>query len=127
MVEDVINGKITKIVSQYQVIVNAGYSDGVKKDMKFIIYDKGEEIIDPDTKKSLGKVEIVKARIEPIHIQENFTTMETYEQETTSIRKMLLSSQHAYRQKPLPLSYEPSGKSSIRAVQIGDLVRQDLS
>jgi len=83
---DLIKGKVVKIINEYQVIVDAGYEDGVTKDMNFIIYQEGEEIKDPDTKKSLGKLEHVKARIKPIHIQNKFSTMETTEKEISKIQ-----------------------------------------
>lgn len=129
MINEIIRGKIIKIINSYTVLANVGYSQGVKKDMKFIIYSEGEEIIDPDTKKSLGKVEIVKARIEPLHIQENFSTMETYEREPDRIRKLFLDTEHAERQKPLPLPKDMNivDISSDKYVKIGDLIRQDLS
>ena len=130
MTEDVIKGKVIKIVNKYQVLVNVGYSHGVKKDMKFIIYSEGQEIKDPDTKKSLGKVEILKSRIEPTHIQEKFSTMETYEKEVTSLaRAMIFSRDVAETQKPLPLPYETEDDifEQDKYIRVGDLVRQDLA
>lgn len=65
-------GKVVKILDSYRVVINFG-KDIAKKGQKFIIYDEGEEIMDPDTKVSLGKLEILKATVEIEHVQEKFS------------------------------------------------------
>jgi hypothetical protein len=129
MTNEIIKGKIIKIINSYTVLVNVGYFQGVKKDMKFIIYSEGEEIIDPDTKESLGKIENVKARVAPLHIQENFSIMETYEKEFGGLRNLIYDPEYAKKQKPLPLPKDMDNLniSTDKYVKIGDLVRQDLS
>lgn len=121
-------GKIIKILDNKRVIVNLGYKDGVKKDMRFIIYAEGEEIIDPESKTSLGKREIVKHEIRAIHIQEKFSIME---------------SDIWVRPNPTLISiFDPSGNMTQKdfllretvkteavdlAIKVGDLVKQDVS
>jgi curli biogenesis system outer membrane secretion channel CsgG len=47
-------GKVIKINTDGTIIMKPGTAGGVKNNMKFTIYSKGEEVIDPDTGLSLG-------------------------------------------------------------------------
>lgn len=126
---EIIKGKVAKILNNYRVVVNVGYDNGVKKDMKFIIYSEGETIRDPDTNQELSKVEFVKARIEPIHIQEKITIMETYEKEVSKLSALFGNGSAIERQKPFITNTTFKAKSDNvnMIVIVGDLVRQDLS
>jgi hypothetical protein len=120
-----LKGKIIKILDDRRVIVNLGFKDGVKKDMKFIIYDEGEEIIDPESKTSLGKREIVKHRIKSIHIQENFSIMVS-DVWISTILDRLFDADHK-TQKKLLLEEDVKRPEDIeRAIKVGDLVRQEV-
>ncbi len=55
--------KIVAIISDTQVVVNAGLHDVKEGDVLKIIGEKGPEILDPDTGKSLGTLDVVKAKI----------------------------------------------------------------
>ena len=59
-----IEGKIAEIIDTATVVINRGYKDGVEEGMRFIIYEPGNEIEDPDTGESLGTFENVKAKVE---------------------------------------------------------------
>lgn len=121
-----LKGKIIKILDDKRVIVNLGYKDDVKKDMRFIIYTEGEEIIDPESKKSLGKREIVKHRIKAIHIQENFSIMESDVWVKTTFDKLL--GPGLKTQKDLLLKENVKKIEEVDlAIKVGDLVRQDVS
>lgn len=111
----VLKGRIVKKLDEYKVVVNIGYIDGLKKDMRFIIYEEGEEITDPETGESLGRLEIVKAKIKPLHVQERITIMESANYKK-ALFPTLFSDKPIYTQLPLPDS-----------VKEGDLVREDIS
>ena len=51
---DLIKGKVAAIKGDYAIIINKGYEDGVEEDMRFLIYEEGDEIKDPDTNESPG-------------------------------------------------------------------------
>lgn len=57
------------------VVINLGRDHGVTEGDKFLIYRYGEEVKDPDTGESLGKVEIVLGRGVVKHIQQSMTTL----------------------------------------------------
>lgn len=119
-----IKGKIIKILDNKRVIINLGYNDWIEKDMKFIIYDEGEEIIDPESNISLGKREIVKHKIKAIHIQENFSIMVSDVWGRSMIDKLMNTG--IKTQKPFLLKDDANKKINLH-IKVGDFVRQDVS
>jgi translation initiation factor 2 gamma subunit (eIF-2gamma) len=80
--------KIIKIIDDYTIVINQGETDNVKIGDLFLVYEIGEELYDPDTKESLGKLEIVKGKGKVVHAQEKISTIESIEiKKTRSIRK----------------------------------------
>lgn len=67
--------KVAKIVDEFTLIINKGQKDGISTGDRFLIYSIGEEIFDPDTKKSLGELEVVKGTGKVTHIQNNLSTI----------------------------------------------------
>jgi len=77
-----ITGEVAKIIDSFTVVINKGYLNGVKEDMKFVIYQPGEEIFDPKTKESLGHYEKVKIKVKVTNVAEKHATAGTYEYDT---------------------------------------------
>ena len=126
-----IEGKVAEIVDEYTVVINRGHEHGVEEDMRFVIYEPGEEIKDPKTKESLGKFEYVKAKVEVVNVQEKFSTAKTYETHTMTmpaIQALALVGGQTMRNE-LPLDEETRAGLQKRPriyVKNGDLVRQIL-
>ena len=80
--------KVIKIVDKYKVAINKGSIDGVSRDDIFMIFEKGEELFDPDTKESLGNLEIPKLRMKVLNIQEKITLLESAETVIETDRKI---------------------------------------
>ncbi len=79
-----IEGKIAEILSSYAVVINLGSKDGISEGDKFVIYQIGKEIVDPETNESLGKLEVHKGTVIAKVVQENMCIAETegeYEEE----------------------------------------------
>ncbi len=71
--------RVAKVLSETRIVLNVGSKDGIKESYNFLVYSIGEEdIIDPVTGKSLGKLEYVKGKGHVIHLQENMCTIETF-------------------------------------------------
>ena len=122
-----IEGKVAKIIDVYTVVINRGLEHGVEEDMRFVIYEPGEEIKDPDGG-SLGIFENVKAKVEVVDVKEKFSTAETYEIHTTAMPAIQPLVGQTTRKK-LPLDEETSvrlEKGLRPSVKIGDFVRQIL-
>lgn len=64
--------------SDYKLVLNVGANDGVKSNDKFLIYALSDhEVIDPDTKESLGFLELVKGTGKVVHLQDKLCTIES--------------------------------------------------
>ena len=76
--------KVISVLDEYRVVINKGSNHGVTSEDVFLVYRLGNELFDPDTKESLGVLEIVCGEGKPEHIQEKITTLKTSK---TQIRK----------------------------------------
>lgn len=66
---------ISDIVDKKTVVINRGSNDGIDKGDSFVLYKKGKEIIDPETNKSLGELEIVVGYGIASHVQDAMSTI----------------------------------------------------
>lgn len=70
--------KVVNIINSFKVALNVGANDGIKEDYTFLIYElSDDEIIDPDTNKSLGKLEIPKGKGRVTNVQDNLCIIES--------------------------------------------------
>lgn len=71
-----LDGKVIEFrENDKEVVINRGTDHGVEDGMIYLIYLEGEEIVDPDTKESLGKLEIVCGRGKVTHTQAKMSTL----------------------------------------------------
>ena len=122
-----IEGKVAEVIDIYTVVINRGNEHGVEEDMRFVIYELGEEIKDPDTDESLGKFEYVKAKVRVTNVSEKFSTATTCEADT-SPALMGLRGLLGQQCQILPLDKEMKEKmpNYNPTVNIRDLVKQIL-
>ena len=66
---------IVKKIDNYQIVINKGTKDDINNNMRFLVYEEGEEITDPNSKESLGKLEIPKGFFKVQHIQDRISTL----------------------------------------------------
>jgi hypothetical protein len=59
------------------VVLGAGSDQGVREGLLFVIYELGDEIYDPETSESLGRLEIVKGRVKVTHVQDKISHAST--------------------------------------------------
>ena len=71
--------QVVHIQDNLTVIINAGENKGVKNGQRFLIVGIGQEIYDPETKESLGMLEIIRGKAEVIHVQEKIATLKSIE------------------------------------------------
>ncbi|WP_418451867.1 hypothetical protein [Candidatus Ventrimonas sp.] len=70
--------KVVRVIDEYKLVLNIGSDDGAKQGQKYLIYEVGpEEIFDPDTKESLGFLELVKGTGIITHVQPKMSTIES--------------------------------------------------
>lgn len=74
-----IRGKIARVLSAREVVINKGADSGVEIGMVFkILSTKGSEIKDPDTGEALGSVDLVKTSVKITEVQERIAVASTY-------------------------------------------------
>jgi len=69
--------KVVFVVDDYQVAINRGSENGIKLGQRFLVYELGKEVIDPDTGSSLGRLEIVRGTGKVSHLQEKMATLKS--------------------------------------------------
>ena len=69
--------KVAQIRSDTEIVLAAGSDQLVTEGMKFVIYEIGETIDDPETGESLGELEYVKGRVVAKNVQEKITLART--------------------------------------------------
>ncbi|GAA0196963.1 hypothetical protein ACFFQF_32570 [Haladaptatus pallidirubidus] len=123
--EDTIEGKVVKIISSKEIVINKGEDDGIEEDMEFIVFEIGDVIEDPDTGEALGNVEHVKARVKPKHIQNEITIMRSAE--ITTKKTGIYGITNAGETKKVTKSIADRPEDEVDdKVKEGDLVRQKL-
>ena len=80
--------KVIKIVDDFKLAINKGSDDSITKNDIFIIFEKGEELFDPDTNESLGFLEIPKLKMRVFNIQNKLTLLESMETQTITDKKI---------------------------------------
>jgi hypothetical protein len=79
--------RIAKILSETEVVLGAGENAGVREGMEFVIFEDGEEILDPETKESLGTLEIVKGYVTVVHVQPKVSIARTHSRTVTRTKR----------------------------------------
>jgi len=69
------SAKVVKIIDNETIVINKGERDGIATDHKFLVYNIGEMIFDPETKEELGYLEIVCGEAKIKHLQEKLATL----------------------------------------------------
>lgn len=66
---------VARVLDTGKIVINKGANDGITEEMEFVVYEKGDEIFDPITKKKLGVLENAKGSFRVFHIQEGLTVL----------------------------------------------------
>ena len=69
-----IEGRVARILTDESLVINRGSSHGVRAGMRFVVFAELDEVKDPETGGSLGRLELVKGRLVASHVQETMTT-----------------------------------------------------
>jgi hypothetical protein len=80
--------KVVKILSETELVLGSGSNNGVREGMEFVIYEDGDEIIDPETKLSLGTLEIVKGYVTVVNVQPQLSITKTQAHTITRTRRV---------------------------------------
>ena len=75
---------VARILDEFSVVINKGEKDGIKRGYRFLIYSECGEVVDPETKESLGNLEVPKGYAEVESLQERMTLIRSSEFKSTS-------------------------------------------
>jgi hypothetical protein len=125
---------VVAVLDGYRVVINAGSLDGIKEKDRFLIYELGEELIDPDSKESLGRLEIIKGTGRPVHIQDKLTTIQSNEVRRQSDRRRIVIKSGGHPMFGLGLGTTPATEEivepqedileSFRTPKVGDRAKK---
>ncbi len=119
--------KVVKIYdNNCKLVLNAGSKKEVHNGDRFLIFSLSDhEIIDPDTKESLGYLEIVKGIGKVIHVQEHLCTIESDKFENSSPAKIIRKKNSMYAPWESTEEEIPSPRKRVpfQSPQVGDYAR----
>lgn len=70
-------GKVVKIIDPYTIVATPTESSVYSSGKEYLIVGMGEEIQDPDTGESLGRLEVVRGIVKVEHKQDKLITMKS--------------------------------------------------
>lgn len=127
-------GKVLKIFDEVSLLVDLGSDDGVKRGDRFVVFEKGGEVVDPDSGKSLGEMESIKAELLAVDVMEHMSVLMTeYEASPSSglplsarmVRDSVRSEREGARRTRMTVAPgEMTGRPAPSAVKTGDPVRR---
>lgn len=118
-----IRGKIARVLSAREVVINKGADDGVKIGMIFkILSTKGSEIKDPDTGEALGSVELAKTSVKVTEVQERIAVASTYRSHRVNVGGSGLGSVVF----PSRLFDPPKWETRLETLKIDDAAIEEL-
>ncbi|MEB8409321.1 hypothetical protein [Enterococcus faecium] len=132
--------KVIAIPDKTRIIINVGDQSNLEEygypyatvdvDDKIIIFEKGKDIIDPDTNESLGSYDPIKAILSITEVKEKFSIAQMKKNDSLSfaqlISPMVKNKEPIYDE--LPVNEEDISNIVIQSpeIRIGDLVRFDF-
>ena len=123
--DEPVTGRIVRGLDDDRWVLNTGLEAGVKGDDRFVVFELGEEIADPETGESLGALELVKGHLRVVHVQSRMATAQIESKEKAAAPKQpqVLSAILARTATGAPSKPEGGRPSSVEP-QVGDRVRR---
>ena len=104
---------VVKVIETGKIVINKGIQDGIYPHHEFLVYEEGEEIFDPITKKSLGALENPKGTFKTMHVQDKMAIL---------VSKKKIPSQIALSIAG-PFGESDAEYESLKSINIGDKVK----
>lgn len=87
---------VVKIIDNYKLVCNIGADQGVKLGQEFKVIGVGDEIVDPESSESLGRLEIVRGVGKVTHVQPKMSTIESSRWESSPQKREIEKTSHSY-------------------------------
>lgn len=128
--------QVAAILNNYNLVISAGENYGLSRGTKIEIFEEGPEISHPETGESLGRLILVKAVLEIVHVDELYSICQYFIEEEEikpGISGMFsaLGEQRVVRKRlePLPVDASDLMETTIplptqnKVIKIGDKAR----
>lgn len=127
--------QVVKILDEFNIVINAGFLDGIKPGTHLQIFTQGEEVKNPSTNEIEGTLDIVKAEIVAVNVSPNLSICKN-SSTSNHLSEMLLKDDipiskalQLIAPTPRPFKIDPSEVSPRlpkidKTIKIGDLVRK---
>lgn len=119
-------GRVAKVINDSKVVANRGTNNGIAVGRRAILYSIGEEIIDPETQKSLGKLEMPKGTGTVTSVQPTMCIIESDRVRKGRVKKVVRRPAMAFMLDmggEEVLETAPDDKMSFDGAEAGDYVR----
>ena len=125
MEENKTNGIVVKVIDNYRIVINIGKENNIALGEKFLVYYLSEEdIINPETNESLGKLEYVVGQGRVIHIQEKMSIIESCEEKVENKKTITKSSGNIFAPKQEEVIVPKVTKLPFESPKVGQKVRK---
>lgn len=79
-------GRVVRVLNANELVINLGADDGITTKTRFLVFRReDEEITDPVTNQSLGRLEVVKGTARVKHLQDKLCTVRSDRHETRKV------------------------------------------
>ena len=121
------DGIVVKVIDSYNLVINIGEKHHISIGEKFwVYYLSQEDIIDPETNESLGKLEYVVGQGKVVHIQEKMAIIESCEEMVENKKKITKSSGNIFSPKQEEVIEPKVTKLPFKSPKVGQKVRRIL-
>lgn len=118
-------GRVAKVINGSKIVVNRGSNNGVAVGKRAVLYSVGEEIVDPETQASLGKLEMPKGTGVVTSVQPTMCIIESDRVRKGRVKKVIRRPAAAFMLDTGEevLETAPDEKLSFDDAEAGDYVR----
>lgn len=118
--------KVIEIIDNFTILVNYGTKNNAKKGDNIKIFEKGEDVIDPDSKEIIGTLDIFKDTVSVYAAYENFSICKKIENIYSSILSPLASLGKATDDSSIEINVDPNDFTNKKyhtdaPIKVGDL------
>ena len=113
--EKIIEGRVVQVKGADIIIANVGLNQGASNGDRFLIFSRGEEVFDPETGTSLGRLERVKGVFVVHHAQEKMSQLSRF----VDAPKPIL----AGRVLSAVMAQTHGGGARVEPIMVGDSLR----
>lgn len=113
-----IEGKVAKLLTARDLVINRGSDDGVTVGMRFkILNPKGQSIRDPETRQVIGSVEMIKVVVKVVEVQPKLCVARTFKTIKTEPSGLAGSLVTSYAMRELAATFGTSGGERVETLR----------